>query len=68
MTEQEFQHVKTAFPWTKRVISVNGVGGVVQVLDKNGAEVPLFVMTDFLELITRKLQQKEAPVEQETQG
>ena len=63
MTEQEFKALQGTFPWTKRVAMTNGVGGIVQVINKNGAEVPLFVMTDFLEMITRKLQQKETTSE-----
>jgi hypothetical protein len=37
----------------------SGLGGLVQVIDKNGDEVPIFAMTAFLAFITRKLEPKE---------
>lgn len=55
MDQAEFDKIKAGFPWTERVVSVNGIGGIVQVLDNAGYEVPLFTMTRFLEMITRKL-------------
>lgn len=55
MDQKEFEALQATFPWTERTISMNGIGGFVQVLDNAGREVPLFTMTAFLEMITRKL-------------
>ncbi len=65
MTDAEFKKLQGTFPWTERVIP-SGMGGLVQVLDRNGEEVPLFAMTAFLAFITRKLEPKEKPNEQAT--
>lgn len=59
MDQAEFEAIKATFPWTERVITT-GVGGLVQVIDRNGNEVPLFTMTRFLMMITNKLAKKEA--------
>lgn len=58
MNDAEFKKLQATFPWTERVIP-SGLGGLVQVLDRNGEEVSLFAMTAFLSFITRKLQPKE---------
>lgn len=58
MDQAEFEAIKATFPWTERVITT-GVGGLVQVIDRNGNEVPLFTMTRFLMMITNKLAKKE---------
>lgn len=55
MTDEQFKQMQATFPWTTRVIPT-GVGGLVQVMDRNNQEVPLFAMTDLLELLTRKLE------------
>ena len=55
MNQAEFDAAKATFPWTERTSIINGVGGFIQVIDRNGHEVPLMVMTAFLQLITRKL-------------
>lgn len=55
MTDEQFKQMQATFPWTTRVIPT-GVGGLVQVIDRNNQEVPLFAMTDLLELLTRKLE------------
>lgn len=55
MTDEQFKELQTTFPWTTR-ITPSGVGGLVQVMDRNNQEVPLFAMTDLLELLTRKLE------------
>jgi hypothetical protein len=52
--QKEFEAIKATFPWTEQIIAT-GVGGVVRVLDNRGQEVSIFVMTRFLEMITRKL-------------
>ncbi len=59
MNQTEFDEVKKTFPWTEQVMLV-GPGGLVRLIDVNGNEVPIFKMTKFLELITRKLTVKEA--------
>lgn len=54
MTQTEFEKIKATFPWTERTFQTRS-SCVVQVIDRNGNEVPLFVMTAFLEVITHKL-------------
>lgn len=59
MNQVEFESIKSTFPWTERIVTAPGViGGLVQVIDRNGNEVPLFTMTRFLEMITSKLAPK----------
>ena len=55
MEQAEYDAIKPTFPWTERTQVINGRGGFVQVIDVNGNEVPLFTMTKFLNMITRKL-------------
>jgi hypothetical protein len=55
MNQKEFDAIKATFPWTESILQVNGVGGMVRVLDNKGQEVSIFAMTRFLEMITRKL-------------
>jgi hypothetical protein len=50
----EFDEVRKTFPWTERIVPTVK-GGLVQVIDRNGQEVSIFVMTKFLEMITVKL-------------
>lgn len=57
MDQVEFEKLKATFPWTERTIPTRA-GGLVQVIDRNGQEVPLFTMTRFLEMITNKLAAK----------
>jgi hypothetical protein len=59
MDPKEFEALKATFPWTERQMIVNGMGGLVQVLDNRGNEVPLFTMTRFLAMITNKLMSKD---------
>jgi hypothetical protein len=54
MTDEQFKELQATFPWTTRVLPT-GAGGLVQMIDRNGQEVPLFAMTDILEMLTRKL-------------
>jgi len=54
MNDEEFQAVKATMPWTERMFRTPK-GGLVQVIDKNGAEVPMFTMTRFLVMITNKI-------------
>lgn len=55
MTDEQFKELQATFPWTARIIPT-GAGGLVQMLDRNGQEVPLFTMTDLLQVLTRKLE------------
>lgn len=64
MDQAEFDKIKATFPWTERTFQTRS-GGIVQVIDRNGQEVPLFTMTAFLKLITNKLAPKEVEQEQE---
>ncbi|MCL2874810.1 MAG: hypothetical protein FWF12_00650 [Betaproteobacteria bacterium] len=57
MDQAEFEQVKATFPWGERVFQTTH-GGIVQVVDRNGREVPLFTMTRFLKMITEKLAAK----------
>jgi hypothetical protein len=62
MNTEEFNKIKATFPWAERVVQT-GMGGLIQVFDKNGNEVPILTMVAFLSMITRKLaQQTEAEV------
>lgn len=60
MKAAEFDEVRKTFPWTERIIPTVK-GGLVQVIDRNGQEVPIFTMTKFLEMITVKLAQQPEP-------
>lgn len=68
MDQVEFEALKATFPWTERTLQTR-TGGLIQVLDNKGEEVPIFTMTRFLEMITKKLAAKEAiepaPAQQE---
>lgn len=54
MNEQEFKALKATMPWHEQVFQTPR-GGIVQVIDNQGREVPLFTMTRFLAMITEKL-------------
>jgi hypothetical protein len=54
VNQPEFNALRTTFPWTERVFGTPK-GGIVQVIDRNGHEVPLFTMTKFLTFITTRL-------------
>ena len=64
MDQAEFEKIKATFPWSERTFQTR-TGGIVQVIDRNGQEVPLFVMTKFLEMITNKLAPKEVAEQKE---
>jgi len=55
MTEQQFKELQSTFPWTTEVVPAP-VGGLVRMIDRHGQEVPLFAMTDLLQVLTRKLE------------
>lgn len=59
MSDEDFKKLQQTFPWTTQ-ISHAPIGGLVRMVDRNGHEVPLFAMTDLLQLLTRKLD-KETP-------
>lgn len=59
MTTAEFEAAKATFPWAERTFQTSH-GGLVQVIDRNGNEVPIFIMTGFLAVITKKLAAKES--------
>jgi len=54
MTDEQYKAIKATFPWKTQVLST-GLGGLVQVLDNQGHEVPIFTMTELLELLTGQL-------------
>ncbi|MDY7537641.1 hypothetical protein RGU72_05150 [Undibacterium sp. 5I1] len=56
MSEDELNALKATMPWQERLFNTNR-GAIVQVVDVNGMEVPLFTMTKFLIMITNKLAQ-----------
>lgn len=60
MDQKEFNEIQATFPWTERVIPTLRGGGLVQVIDCNGNEVPIFKMTKFLAAITASLAAKAA--------
>lgn len=63
MNEEEFRAIKATFPWCQRLLTQpHRQGGIVQVIDNAGQEVPLFTMIRFLEFVTsRNLRQEPAP-------
>lgn len=63
MTDIEYNALKATMPWRDQTFQ-SPRGGLIQVIDRNGQEVPLFAMVRFLTFITAKLTQQPA---QETQ-
>lgn len=55
MSDEEFKKLQATFPWTTQVVP-SGIGGLVRMIDRNGQEVPIFAMTDLLQMLTRKLE------------
>lgn len=51
----EFSELKKTFPWTEQTMVMNGVGGIVRMVDNAGNEVPLFHITGLLQSLTRQL-------------
>ena len=60
MTDEQFKALKNTFPWKTRVAR-SGLGGLVQVIDNTGQEVPIFTMTSLLELLTEQLSKERTP-------
>jgi hypothetical protein len=54
MTQEDYAAIQATFPWTSHK-RVTGIGGLIQVIDRYGNEVPIFTLTDFLSVITAKL-------------
>ncbi len=70
MNEQELKELKATMPWTERVYRTPK-GGVVQMVNNRGEEVPLFSMTNFLTHVTAAIARsavKEAAATTEAQG
>lgn len=59
MNEDQLTLLKRTFPWRTQVVHTN-MGGLVQVIDRNGVEVPIFSMTKFLEIITSSIYKESA--------
>jgi len=59
MTRDEYDQIAATFPWRTEIVH-SGIGGVVRMVDCNGAEVPLFTITRLLEYITQKLKERES--------
>lgn len=57
MNEQELKSLKATMPWREQVFQTPR-GGLVQVIDRFGNEVPLFTLTRFVTLVTAKLAQE----------
>jgi hypothetical protein len=55
MTDAEFRALRATMPWKERVFQT-ARGGVVQIVDRAGNEVPMFQMTRFLVFITARLE------------
>lgn len=54
MNDQQLEALKATFPWRTQVIH-SPVGGIVKVINRHGQEVPIFDMTNFLEVITNHM-------------
>lgn len=54
MTEEQFNQLRATMPWREHVTNTQR-GAVIQIIDRNNLEVPLFVMTRFLTYITARL-------------
>lgn len=54
MNEDTFKTLKATMPWTEQSFATNR-GALVQVVDNQGREVPIYTMTAFLAFITSKL-------------
>jgi hypothetical protein len=65
MTEQQFEELKNTMPWRTMVHQTNPLGGLVQMIDRNGAEVPLFAMCEFLNIVTENIAKQRAAQAQE---
>ena len=64
MTPEKLGEIKKTFPWRTQMVQ-RGKTSLVQVIDCNGQEVPIFDMTGFLEVVTLKMAAK--PVTETTE-
>lgn len=56
MTEDQFKAAKLTFPWTQRLLTIpHKQGGIVQMLDNMGREVPLFTMLALVQALTARM-------------
>lgn len=62
MTEQDFKAIKATFPWKTRVVPAP-IGGLVQIINCHGQEVPIFTMTELLEVLTNQMSKERAATE-----
>lgn len=60
MTEQQFEALKDTMPWRTVVHHAVPVGGLVQMIDRHGVEVPLFSMCEFLNIVTENIAKQRA--------
>jgi len=54
MDKKQYDELRATFPWQEQTFA----NGLVQVIDRNGKEVPLFTVLNFVKFITLKLEQK----------
>lgn len=64
MTKEDYEKLRATMPWTERTVHTR-TGGLVQIIDNQGQEVPLFTITAFLDMITRMIANKPAQKEAE---
>lgn len=55
MTKEQLEALKATMPWKHRVLTHPQLGGLVQVINNRGEEVPMFDMLAFLEVITARV-------------
>lgn len=55
MTKEQFDALRSTFPWKHRVIPHPQMGGLIQVINRHGQEVSLMDMVAFLDTITERL-------------
>jgi hypothetical protein len=59
VTPEQFAQAKATMPWTERYLQTPR-GGLLQILDRNGQEVPFTVMCGVLRIVTQKLARETA--------
>lgn len=57
MTDEEWLKAKETMPWV-HTAEVNGLGGVIRLLDCKGKEVPIMTMIAVLERLSLHLSKK----------
>ncbi|UUZ75568.1 hypothetical protein LP414_28020 [Polaromonas sp. P1(28)-13] len=68
MTEEQIRALKATFPWKQRLLTIpHKQGGIVQMLDNKGQEVPLFTMLALIQALTERMAvQAAAPAQPST--